>query len=97
MRACEDGRSQCSHELLQKILSLPSRVLVIAGEMEAISLSPFGFNRMVARAGKFLVEEIDEEAAKQVTAFGEMFIFPLRLAGVSGSPCRVIVRAKREK
>ncbi len=31
-----------------------------------------------------------------ISGNGEIFIFPLRLVGVSGSPCRVIVRIPKQ-
>ncbi|MEE9936579.1 MAG: hypothetical protein K4445_12735, partial [Deltaproteobacteria bacterium] len=56
---------------------------------------PFAFNRLVAGAGKFLAEDLDRRRAQDVPAEGEIFVFPLRLACASGSPCRVVVRARK--
>jgi kynurenine formamidase len=40
------------------------------------------------------VEDLDQHAAHLLSGFGEMFALPLRLTGVSGSPCRVVVRIR---
>jgi arylformamidase len=92
LRTPENQASQITCEAIQKILSLPPVLLVLAGVIEIDGSKPLEFHRLVARAGKFLVEDLDQRAARQVSAFGELFAFPLRLIGVSGSPCRVIVK-----
>ena len=79
-------------DAMQKILSLPLVLLVVSGDIAIEGSDPFAFHRLIARAGKFLVEDVDLNEAKQVTAGGEIFVAPLRLIGVSGSPCRVMVR-----
>jgi kynurenine formamidase len=52
----------------------------------------FHFNRALAEADKYLVENVDEETAMKVKSGGEIFALPLRLVSTSGAPCRVIVR-----
>jgi len=79
-------------EAVRQMLSLPPVLLALSGDIVIEHSDPLEFHRMVALSGKFLVEELDETAAHRIAGHGEMFIFPLRLLGVSGSPCRVLVR-----
>jgi kynurenine formamidase len=74
------------------LLSLPCPVWVAACAVEVPGREIFHFNRALAKAGKYLIEDLDEEAARRVKPGGELIALPLRLAGVSGAPCRVIVR-----
>ncbi len=92
LRTPETLSTTCSRAAMQKILSLPPLLLVLAGAIEIQDDEPFAFNRLVAGAAKYLVEDLDEKEAHRIPGHGEIFIGPLRLAGVSGSPCRVIVR-----
>jgi kynurenine formamidase len=78
--------------LFEALLQLPCRVWVIARGISIIGREAFYFNRRLAEAGKYLVEDIDEVAAKRIRVGGEMLALPLRLTQVSGSPCRVVVR-----
>jgi len=92
LRTPENQTSKLTSEIVQKILSLPPIVIVLSGEIEIEDSEKFMFHRLVARAEKFLVEDLDQKAAHRISGNGELFVFPLRLAGVSGSPCRVIAR-----
>lgn len=92
LRTPKNKPAKLSGEAMLKILSLPLSLLVLAGVIEIEDSKPFAFNRLVAGAGIFLVEDLDEQEAHRISGDGEIFIFPLRLIGVSGSPCRVIVR-----
>jgi arylformamidase len=92
LRTPKDQTSQLSQASMQKILSLPPALLVVSGEIEIQASEPWAFHRLVALAGKYLVEDLDQQAAHCVPGNGEIFAFPLRLIGTSGSPCRVIVR-----
>ena len=92
LRTPENVALHLSPDKLQKILALPSVLWVLTGEIEVEHSAPFEFYRLTACAGKFLVEDLDQKAVRQVTERGEVFVAPLRLTGVSGSPCRVIVR-----
>jgi len=94
LRTPENLSSHLSLDHLQRMLSLPPVLWILAGEIEMEHFPLFEFHRLTARAGKFLVEELDQQAARQVPANGEIFIAPLRLTGVSGSPCRVVVRCQ---
>jgi arylformamidase len=97
LRTPENQVSQIEREAVQKILSLPPVVLVLSGEIGIEDSESFEFHRLTAQAGKFLVEDLDQKEAHRVSGNGEIFTFPLRLVGVSGSPCRVMVRAPEAK
>lgn len=92
LRIPENKPAKLSREAMQKILSLPPVLLVLAGEIEVEDSEPFAFHRLIAGAAKFLVEDLDQKEAQNISGNGEIFIFPLRLIGASGSPCRVMVR-----
>ncbi len=94
LRTSEDQVSKFSQEALQKIVSLPSVLWVLSGVIVIEDSEPLEFYRIIARAGKYLVEDLDQRKAHVIAGHGEIFVFPLRLIGVSGSPCRVIVRTK---
>lgn len=92
LRTPENQTSQLSRESVQKILSLPPALWVLSGQIEIEQSPPLEFHRLVARAGKFLAEDLEQKDAHLVPDEGEMFVFPIRLVGTSGSPCRVMVR-----
>jgi arylformamidase len=83
---------EISEKIFDTLLKLPCKVWVIVYGIRITGQDPFYFNRMLAKAGKYLVEDVDEISAKRVRAGGEIIALPLRLANVSGSPCRVIIR-----
>ena len=97
LRTPENITSRLSPEALRRILSLPPVLWVLSGEIEIERSAPFEFHRLMAGAGKYLVEDLDQEAAHRIAAGGELFVLPLRLIGVSGSPCRVMVRTDERK
>jgi arylformamidase len=77
---------------LDTLLVLPPRVWIMAGSLTVASPEPFRFNRALAEAGKFLVEDLAPDHLPRVRPGGEAITLPLRLAGLSGSPARVLVR-----
>jgi kynurenine formamidase len=81
-----------SEDLFNTLLGIPCRVWVIVYEVEVLGRDIFYFNRALAEAGKYLVENLDELSAMQVRSGGEIFALPLRLTSTSGAPCRVVVR-----
>jgi len=89
--------AELSVEAMQKILSLPPLLLVLSGKIEIKDSKPFAFNRLVAEAAKFLVEDLDPQKTNSLFEHGEIFIFPLNLMGVAGSPCRVLARISEAK
>lgn len=95
LRAPKNCRAIISPETMGRILSWPPALLVVSGEVAIAGSGPFAFHRLVAEAGKFLAEGLDERPARDVPPDGEIFVFPLRLAGTSGSPCRIVVRVRK--
>lgn len=67
-------------------------VWVMAGGLRLTGGDPLHLHRALARAGVWLVEDLDEAAARIVTGPGEIIALPLRLSGASGAPTRVLVR-----
>lgn len=86
------NRSEITEEILLALLKLPCRVWVIAHGFQVRGREPYYFHQALAAAGKYLIEDVDEMTAMRVKAGGELIALPLRLSGVSGAPCRVIVR-----
>lgn len=95
MRCLEFGHSLVAGDALELLLALPPAVWVLDGEVDLSDAAPLEFHRLLARAGKFLVENLDSQAARKVRPGGELFALPLPLIGASGSPCRVVVRNRR--
>lgn len=92
LRTAQNKSAKLTGRNVQEILSLPPALIVVSGDIQIENKEPFAFHRMVAEASKYLVEDLEQEAAKNVGVTGELFVFPLRLTGVSGSPCRVVAR-----
>ena len=83
---------EISEEVFNSLLALPCRVWVIVFDVSVKGRDVFHFNRALAQADKYLIENVDEEAAQCVKPGGELFALPLKLVATSGAPCRVIVR-----
>jgi kynurenine formamidase len=83
---------EISEEVFNSLLALPCRVWVIVYDIQVSGRDIFYFNRALAEAGKYLVENVDDTAAMRVKSGGEIFALPLKLVSTSGAPCRVIVR-----
>lgn len=73
------------------LIALGCKVWVVAPAIEIVDQAPLQFHRLLAENGVFLVEDIDLSAARRAPETGQMIALPLRLEGVSGSPCRVII------
>jgi len=97
LRTPENQSAKLSGEAMKKVLSLPAVLLVLSGAIEIEDSEYFTFYRLVAGAAKFLVEDVDQRAAHTISGNGEIFVFPLKLIGVSGSPCRVMARIQKVK
>lgn len=83
---------EISEGVFNSLLALPCRVWVIVFDVSVKGWDIFHFNRALAQADKYLVENLDEGAAQQVKPGGELFALPLKLTATSGAPCRVVVR-----
>jgi len=92
VRVPQGGRAKLSPAALELLLSLSPQVWVIDGGIEVEGAPEFEFHRLIARAGKYLVEDLNHEAAQAVRPGGEIAALPLALVGTSGAPCRVIVQ-----
>ena len=68
-------------------------MIVMVGNVKVDHDDPLWFHRRVAQAGKFLAEDTLEDIGTFAPA-GDIVALPLRMTGVSGSPARVMVRAK---
>ncbi|MDO9301868.1 MAG: cyclase family protein [Anaerolineales bacterium] len=86
------GGIEIPEDVFNSLLALPCRVWIIIYDIRISGRDIFYFNRALAEADKYLVENVDEIAAMQVKSGGEIFALPLRLTFTSGAPCRVIVR-----
>jgi len=82
---------EITQEVFEALLRLPCPVWAITNGIRIIGQEAFYFNRALAAAGKYLIEDLDESAARRVKPDGRMIALPLRLPGVTGSPCRVVV------
>jgi len=82
---------EITQEVFEALLRLPCPVWAITNGIRIIGQEAFYFNRALAEAGKFLIEDLDESATRRVKPGGRMIALPLRLQGVTGSPCRVVV------
>lgn len=77
---------------LAKLIERSGPLWVLAGEIEVERGSRYAFHRRLAESGKFLVEDLDPVAVREVPERGTIYVMPLNIAGVSGAPCRVAVR-----
>jgi arylformamidase len=97
LKTPENQSTKLSRKAMQIILSLPPALLVLSGQIEVEDADSFAFHRLVAEAAKYLVEDLEQKEAQKISGNGEIFVCPLRLVGVSGSPCRVLVRVPEMK
>jgi kynurenine formamidase len=86
------GGVEIPEDVFNSLLALPCRVWLITYDISIFGQDIFYFNRTLAEADKYLIENVDERAAMQVKSGGEIFALPLRLISTSGAPCRVVVR-----
>jgi len=79
-----------SLEEMDYLCALAARVWVIAAGVQVVGQDPLYFHRRLAAEGKFLIEDLDLDAAARVGCAGELYALPLNLQAVSGAPCRVV-------
>lgn len=91
LTSSDQSQKETSEEVLSALLELPCIVWVSVYGVRVIGHDLLYFHRALSEAGKYLIEDVDEVTARRVTPAGEMIALPLRLSGVSGSPCRVVV------
>lgn len=92
LAAPNTGQAEIPLDTFRVLLGLACQVWVAACSVQVTGQDPFYFHRELAKAGKYLVEDLDEIQAARVRPGGEIIALPLRLSGASGAPCRVIVR-----
>ncbi|MBB5018529.1 kynurenine formamidase [Chitinivorax tropicus] len=85
-------QARLSFEQFHALLAGPEPVWVLDGAPGIVGQDMFYFHRTLAAHGKFLVEDLQPDAAAKVGPGGELIAWPLRLVGTSGSPCRVAWR-----
>jgi len=90
IKSCRE-KAMLSRDFFERLLSLNARIWVVAGECGISGEETFSFNRGLAQAGKFLVEDLDTLMADKITSNGYIFAMPLKLVETSGAPCRVVV------
>jgi arylformamidase len=91
LTSSDPAMTEVSGEVLTGLLELPCPVWLSVYSVQVRQPDAFYFHRALSAAGRYLIEDVDEATARQVKPGGEMIALPLRLTGVSGSPCRVIV------
>ena len=85
------AQAQLSVDALADLVGLGCKVWAVAGTIVITDQEPLFFHRRLAESGIFLIEDLDEQASGAAPTSGTMVALPLRLEGVSGSPCRVAV------
>jgi kynurenine formamidase len=88
--ACRSGHTELTAPALETLCALPARVWVLHGAINVRDQPPLHFHRRIAQKQKYLVEDLDVDAAGQVDRGGTLMALPLNLLGVSGAPCRVV-------
>lgn len=86
---------EITQQVFDALLDLPCLVWVIAYGVRVAGREALYVHRALAEAGRYLIEDVDETMAARVKAGGQMIALPLKLNGVSGSPCRVVVKQER--
>ncbi|GAK57279.1 putative cyclase superfamily [Candidatus Vecturithrix granuli] len=89
--ASQQKQAYMSEVCLRALCQVPAKLWALAGSVHVLDRDPLDFHRLIAEQGIYLVEDLDPEAAKQVQPGGDLIALPLRLTGVSGAPCRVVV------
>ena len=92
VRCINQDSVSLSSSALKVLMQLPPDVWIIAGTLSLVDAAPLEFHRAIAKAGKYLIEDIDYDNARRVVPDGELIALPLPLRGTSGAPCRVVVR-----
>ena len=91
LTSSDPAKTEASEEVLSALLKLPCIVWVTVYGVQVIGHDLLYFHQALSAAGRYLIEDVDEVTASRAIPGGEMIALPLRLAGISGSPCRVVV------
>jgi len=90
LKSSSGEASLTSHQMAE-LVSLKIPVWAVDGVVEILEEPSLSFHRRLAEAGIYLIENLHREACQAVQPGGDLIALPLRLQGVSGSPCRVLV------
>lgn len=85
------GSASVTRDHIRSLLSLAASVWVLVGDLHIAEAPPLELHRVLADAGVYLVENVSREEAVKIAAGGKLIALPLRLEGLSGAPCRVVV------
>ncbi|MFB2531219.1 cyclase family protein [Paracoccus sp. p4-l81] len=80
---------------LAALLARGDPVWVMAGAARVAGRDGWHLHRVLAQAGRFLVEDLDPAAARAITGPGQIAALPLRLIGTTGAPARVMALPDR--
>ena len=86
-----NGVAELTPAQFNRLCALDAKVWAVAGSVHVWGKDPLFFHVQLAEQGIFLIEDLDQKAASEVRPGGELIALPLKLTGVSGSPCRVLV------
>jgi arylformamidase len=89
--ACTSVGASLEWSQFLDLCDLGIRVWVITHPIRIVGKDPLLMHRTLASRGVYLIEDLDLQTASRVRPDGELVALPLRLEGVSGSPCRVLV------
>ena len=92
LTSSDGAETQLSEMVLHALLDLSCSVWLSVYAIQVAGQGPLYFHQALAKAGKYLIEDVDERMAARVRPGGELIALPLRLRRASGAPCRVIVR-----
>jgi len=86
------AQSLLARDDFQLLANLPAKVWVLPFPINFLDANwELEFHFELAKVGKYLVEDLAPETAQHIKKSSYISIMPLKLEGVSGSPCRVVV------
>ena len=83
--------TELPEELFIHLLELPAKIWIAAGEFIIKGKPGFYFKQRLSEEGKFIIEDIDMNAAGSVAGNGDASAQPLRLIDTTCASCRLIV------
>ena len=86
-------RVQLPEDAVADLIGLGCNVWAAAGAIEITGQPPLAFHRVLAQNGIYLIEDLDDAAARTVPPRGHLVALPLRLEQVSGSIGDAVIAA----